>query len=219
MKIILFYISFLVAAISLSSCNTAISSIEEFNEWLNDDGNGCIAKKNLAGIRMTLKYIPDKYLDLQNKKRKSWNEKKHNNGDTSLLQSNVSGYNFLMTIGPDKEVEQKYQASGVMFEGIHSYQEYTERLLTMNFFMDQYLKLYVDGVGIMPKLVIAENVYELSDARNFNIVFEKNDTSTKDVDEEITLVYSDPYFGMGNVQFSFSKKALENADNLELILN
>ncbi len=195
-----------------SACKT-IESTEEFNRWLNNPKNGCVSSKRVAGIELTIKYQPSNYLLLKELDAQELNNKSLS-GAASLAR-NDSIITFLMTLAPDKPAEDKSPGS-VMYHGVKSMPEYSDRVLTTNFFMDQHIRLYVDGNEYLPLMAIMDNVYELSDKRQFIVVFSADDILFKG--REYLFVYQDPFFQMGDVQLSFDGKKLENARNVAVRL-
>lgn len=208
-------ITFVCLLLFACSCKQKYSSTSEFNKWLNNKENGCYVEKDIAGISVSFKYLPPSYkvlqaVELSNKLKKSVD------ADSLATLSNKT-MSFLMTIAPsgDKKVTKGDPSPHVMYEGVANYSEFAERVTTMNFFMDQYIKMYVDGDSVKPVMVLAENTYELSEKRLFDIAF----VSEKKIldNGEYIIVYSDPYFGMGDIQFSFRQKNIDKANNINII--
>lgn len=201
----------LCIAIFTCGCNKGFPDTGKFNDWLNNKDNGCYVEKNVAGITVGVKYLPPAYKALQaielNKKLK----KQANVDSLMLLAGNE--ISFVMTLSPssDRKIEKGDAAPNVMYEGVANYSEFSERVTTMNFFMDQYIKMYIGKDSVKPAMVLVENVYELSERRLFNIVFAVDKKHNSD---EYIVVYSDPYFGMGDLQFPFKKEDIDKANNL-----
>lgn len=183
----------------LSSCHTRVRTVAEYNKWLNDTDNGCISNKNIAGATLTVKYLPPEYSVLKDRERYGLSD--------SQCDSVVSAYDkticFLLTLGPDKTQKEDSRQTSVMYAGIENFSEYADRVFETNFGMDSHLKLYADGYEYEPVYSLVENLYELSDTRNFLIVFASKDKKLYDA-REYTFVYDDPYFHMGKVQSIFS---------------
>jgi hypothetical protein len=93
-----------------------------------------------------VKYQPPLYLALKDAGRESMQTEKKDHFVDSLRQLRGKLMTFIMTIGLDKSLSQRSARSSVMSEGINGYQEYVQRVLSTNFFMEQYISLYVDGV-------------------------------------------------------------------------
>ena len=204
----------LFLAVFACGCKQEYSNTADFNAWLNNKDNACYIEKDIAGIAVGMKYLPPAYKTLQaaelNKKLKKYADQ------DSLMQLSNKTMSFLMTIAPanNRKVEKGGQSPNVMYEGITNYSEFAERVTSMNFFMDQYIKMYVNGDSIKPAMVLVENVYELSDKRLFNIAFVSDSIPKKS--NEYIVVYSDPYFGMGDVQFSIKQKDIDKANQLNI---
>lgn len=195
-----------------AGCNTSVTNIANFNEWLNDPKNGCIVSKTIAGIDVTVKYLPPAYGALRALERA-------NDGrsgiDTVMSEQNKTT-TFLMSLGVNKEIQEERGKSSIMYEGVEDHKAFEERLLSMNFFMERYCSLYVDGIAHQAVIATTENLYELSDSRNFMIIFVSDKSENITDGRECTFIYEDPFFKMGKVQFNFSGESLAKARNIKI---
>lgn len=196
---------------------STVDNLEQFNEWLNTPSNGCIGVRKIAGVRISCKYQPPKYISLKDRNNTGMSTMKEGANFESNLARQNKMLTFLLTIGPDKELPEQRQAGSVMYEGVRNREEYVERVFSTNFYMEQNLALYVDGEMYKPALCILENVYELSDQRNFIVTFVGDEVKNINDGKEYILEYDDPYFEMGKVQFRFVSADLNNAKNIRVI--
>jgi hypothetical protein len=204
---------FPLAFLLFAGC-TRIKSVNEFNKWLGEEKRGCTLNKRIGGVSITVQYKPPAYAVLKdielmkrNAKGKLWD---------SLMTTQEKLVTFIMTIEPDKEVEKAKQASSIMYEGVTDRDQYADRVVTTNFFMDQHVKLYIGSKVYKPVMAVVENLYELSDVRNFNIVFAPDKFEKGNWNNDYLFVYEDPFFGIGNVQFNFLKANLRSAENVSI---
>ncbi len=196
---------------------STVGNLEQFNEWLNAPANGCIGLRKIAGVRISCKYQPPQYIALKDRNNPGVSAMKEGaNIENSLARQNKM-LTFLLTIGPDKDLPEQRQAGSVMYEGVANREEYVERVFSTNFYMEQNLTLYVDNEIYKPALCILENVYELSDQRNFIVTFVGDKVKNINDGKEYILEYDDPYFEMGKVQFRFESTDLNNAKNIKVI--
>lgn len=188
-----------------------ISNLDDYNAWLNDPDNGCIKTQNVAGVKVTVKYQPSTYLALKDISMLDKDQRVQQRD--SLKARHSKGLTFLMTIATDTQAAER-RTAGVMYSDVQNYGDYTQRVLATNFFMQQYVSLYKDGVKHPASLAIMENVYELSDKRNFVIVFadDKNLGNGK----EYIFVYDDPFFQVGKLQFAFDSKDMKAARDIRI---
>jgi len=191
---------------------SSVKSIAEFNCWLNDVNHGCIKSRDINGVRVSVKYLPPNYQVL--KEMESGGGIKGGAKVDSLKLHQQKLLTFLMTIGPTENKEKK---KGIMYEGVEGYGDYVQRVMSANFYMDHYLKLYIDGVLYKPALSLVENIYELSQDRNFIVVFAAESNEQFKKGREFLFVYDDPFFNMGKLQFDFSGNQLQNAGGVEIV--
>lgn len=194
-----------------SSCNSRVKSVAEYNKWLNDADNGCISNRCIAGASYTVKYLPPEYSVLKD------NERHHLSGEQrdSAIASYDRSLCFLLTLGPDRNQKEENRQTSVMYAGINDVADYNNRVFETNFSMDKNIKLYADGNEYVPVYSIVENLYELTDTRNFLVVFASKDGKLYNA-KEYTLVYDDPYYNMGQIQSRFSGFNLRASRNAQL---
>ncbi|MBS1773968.1 MAG: hypothetical protein JST82_14010 [Bacteroidetes bacterium] len=198
---------YIVTIFLLQGCRPSIHSIADFNRFLNDPGNGCVKTKSIAGINISVKYLPASYAVLKSQE---------SNVTGSVIASNKDVVTFLMTINIAKEQLDKEKHLSVMYSGLDNMSEYAERQLSMNFSMERQLHLIIGNKQIDAVSCIAENLYELSSGKTFVVTFAtpglKNDLGS----EMCIFEYNDPFFSMGRMKFIFDGSTLEKIEELKL---
>ena len=196
-----------------------LDNIGQYNDWLNNESNRCILTRSIGGVKISIKYQPPLYVALKDIAgvKISPNLKK------SIVDSVVKNENqvitFLMIIGPDKDVPERRRSAPITSEGVHEQSDFAERVISTNFYMEQNMNLYVDGVKYKPAISVMENLYELSDQRSFSIAFVSEGGKNINAGNEYIFEYDDPYFNVGKVQFRFSGESFQSARNLRINQN
>jgi hypothetical protein len=203
-----------MAIVFYGTGHSSVKNISEFNAWLNKEKHGCIKEREINGVRVTVKYQPPNYQVLKELESNSDSYRALGRKSGSLKMKQQRLITFLMSISPAESMEKK---KGVMYEGVEGYGDYVQRVMATNFYMDHYLKLYIDGVSYEPVLSTVENVYELSQARNFVVVFAVDSVNKLKKGDDFLFVYDDPFFNMGKLQFDFSGDRLRNAGAIKIV--
>ncbi len=201
-----------VLLISFVSCDNTqeIKNIEEYLKWINLEENGLVKQKSVNGILMKVKLLTPDYLAyLEN--RGNTNGQKAD----SLISHYSGSYTFVLSIGPD---EKSGNSGDIMYKGVQEYKEYAERMLTMNFDMEQYIKLTLDDMEYKPVLSSMENVYGLDSKRNLIFVFAPNNEKDKNFtnSSQLDFIYDGQMFDLGVNHFVFKKEDIVNAPKLSL---
>lgn len=189
-------------------CSNNPGNKTEYIKWLNTEENNLVKTKYINGLEISVKYMPPEYLAyLETKNQSSCNEKCRD----SILATYKDAMTFLMSIGPD---ERKEINNDIMFKNIGNYEEYKERVMTMNFEMDEFITLFAGNKEYKPILTNMENTYGLTKHRNIILVFAddekmKTENGLKE-SGEFDLVYEDELFELGINHFVFNKKDINN---------
>lgn len=162
-------------------------------------------------MELTMKYLPPEYLLCKElKDHPSYTQQQSD----SLKEAFYHTHTFLMTIGPDEE---KGNKGDVMTSGVSSYREYVEKVMNMNFAMEDRIVLKVGEDEYKPVLSTLENTYGLKNSRNIILVFapskNKDELNQK---QDMDLVYTDDLFGMGILHFGFLAKDLASAPQIKI---
>lgn len=189
------------------SCSMPVEKLEikEYLSWINASENNISKHKIVNGLDINVKFLPPEFLTY----REIEKDAAMLSAKDSLYEIYSNSMSFLMTLGPDERQE---PGSNVMHKGVSDYSDYTKRVGAMNFDMDQYVKIIVDGVEYLPVLSAMENVYTLTPKRSILFVFvpkERDDPALLNA-KKIDFVYSDELFDLGVNHFVFNKTDLEN---------
>jgi len=204
------YCSLFVVLSCMGCTGKKVYSVEEYSKWINDPENGLTNTRRIKGLKITVKHLPVEYLIYKE-------QKENNNSSNQFADSLKKAYNnsltFLMMIAPDEE---KGNKNDVMLEGITNYQEYTQRLLAMNFALDKSIRLQSGKVQLKPVLSALENTYGLSKSRNIVFVFAPTAKEKQEINHsgELDFIYTDELFQLGIMHFNFNTK---NITELPLI--
>ena len=198
------YFIVVIAVVFCCSCGKKISSVNEFNSFINDAKNGLKISKSVNGVTLSVIYTPPEYLTL--KEMESNNYKGKEKYD-SLLANNKASASFLMIFGPDESKENK---DDIMYKGLKNFKEYVERAMTLNFDLEQLVTLNTGSNNYLPVLSSLENTYGLSKDRKVNIVFSSIKGQKKLSEEtKYDFVYEDETYDIGTLHFEFDKKEIE----------
>lgn len=203
--------------VALSACEKSYKSTAEFNDYLNDSQNGCFKFKSIGKVNIAVKYMPFSYLVLKNLKGNIETSSTPNNVRIdSLLDVQKNFLTFIMTITPRAAKGHNRDVVPVMYDGVEDEAGFTERVFSMNFSLEKYVKLYSNDEYTEPIVAFVENVYELSDGRNFFIMFPRTGLDSLSEVGEVSFVFKDPYFNTGTLQFHFNKVDILKANGLNV---
>lgn len=197
----LIHITLITTLFSSCSSEEIFKSEASYNAALNNTDYGLVKTKTVNGIIMSVRYLPTDLLvlrELNNRTTVSQAEL------DSLRQQYVNSKTFVLTLTPDTNQTK----ADLMFGGVGSKEEYQEKVLKLNFGMDQYTSLHSLNAEYTPVLTNMENIYGLKASRDFNIVFVPRSVDEKldyESSESLKFVFDDPYFKTGLNQFVFTK--------------
>ncbi len=196
------WIFFLFLLGFLSGCQKKFSSVQEYYAWLNQEESGMVREKKVGNLAFEVKYLAPEYLAIREAGSKAT--------DLALLDSLKGTYKnsltFLLTFSHVVPT-----GRDIMFDGISSKPEYTQRMHRMNFGFDEMVFLNTDEGDVYPKLTSLENVYGATDKRAVFVVFSgaQADKLWKR-GKELDLVLNDEIFGTGIIHFRFNREDLES---------
>lgn len=203
MKQAILYISLLASLLLGSACSREVASAEAFSKWLANDKNGCIVHKSVNGLDISVCYLPPHYMAALEMNKKGITLR-HTYDSLVLVYQYQT--NFLMTIR-DKNNQ------NVLYKNVTDAQGYSERLMALNFNMENMARLSANGHIYSPALTSMENTYGLSKDIKFNILFTPNTTKEELLKaDHLEFEYSDESFGIGTIICAFDKKHIH--DNL-----
>ncbi len=191
------------------SCNHSFNNLSDYLSYIKTLESGLSKQRFVNGIQLTATYLPTDYL-ISRERPKSTQE------TDSLRAIYKNSLTFLLTIGPD---EREDRQQDIMFQNISKYEEYAERMLTMNFEIGQYISLKTENGLYQPVLTNMENTYGLKKSRNILLVFAPNDPEDSTNLMNATsydLVYDDALFDLGINHFAFKREDIDNIPKLNI---
>jgi hypothetical protein len=180
-----------------------IRDVGEYIKWINDPENGLVQSKYIEGVKLKARFLPAEYLAY--KEMEGFQKKTEETRD-SLISCYSKSKTFLLTIGVD---DRKKKAEGdIMYKGVTEYDEYRTRSYTMNFDMEEYIKLKAGDQTFRPVLSTMENVYSLSSDRNIYLVFSDDQAGNLFLAKDLDLTFNDEIFSTGINHFIFNNRNL-----------
>lgn len=178
---------------------------EEYFKYLDSDASGLAKSKYVNGLQLKVKYLSADYLCYRELGNHSY---------TTAQKDSLSAYYaqslcFMITLGTD---ERKEKQGDIMYRNVTAYKEYAARSLSMNFEMQQFIKLKADDEEYIPVLSSMENIYSLDTKRNILLVFVPKTKTDKKLfnASQLDFVYEDQLFELGTNHFLFERKAFDN---------
>ena len=127
----------------------------------------------------------------------------------SLSGEQGKALSFELRIAPKEEC-----GGDIMLRGVRSMEDYTARMMELNFYLDEALYLQLDGKKVPPRLVHMENTYGLSNYRIVQIAFAGAEVDRLCAEAaDIDLVFRDPVFDTGISHFVFDGKEIAKAQH------
>ena len=206
---ILFILVSIMALFYSCSKSKTVNSLEEYNKWLSSEANGLVKIKRINGFELRVKFLPVNYLAY--KEYQDLEMTKGQKQFDSLRESYKTSLTFLFSICPDHE---KGNNEDILISGVNSEQEYNEKVNTMSFNMDKYIKLMIEERELAPVLHNMENVSGLSQSRHFLFAF--SDSTGLNMNKGFDFIYADELFKLGINHFMFDAKHLRNVPEIRL---
>jgi len=188
----------------LWSCNREkqLLTANDYLAWMDDEANGLVRAHHVNGMEVRVKYLPAEYLVHRELGVSSTRQQRD-----SLLKLYESSLSFLMTLGPDAA---KGERGDVMQRGLQKYSEYAERVHTMNFDLEQLVRVEGNGISVRPVLSAMENTYGLQESRSIIFAFALEPAQrTQLLSGDIDFIYEDELFELGILHFAFNQKDLQ----------
>lgn len=191
----------IVAACMCSCSEDNPQTASEYYHWLNSEEHGFVKKQRINGVELTVKVLPQDLLVA-----KELNGSQDQQLKDSLRNAYRNTLTMVMTFAPDENKEAK---GDIVFKGVENKQGYTERMLTMNFGLQDQVKLNAGGKERHPVLSGLENTYGLESSRSIVLAFPLADAERETIlQSDWTLTYDDVLFDMGIVHFHFDHEQL-----------
>lgn len=186
------------------SCSSDVLTVEEYYAWQEEEANGVHKTKSVGDLQFDLKLLAPEYLTYLELKNDKNMDQRTKDSIAGLYKPNLS---FVLTIGPVEDAKNKFDITSV---GVADYDEYSERMKTLNFGLAEMLELRAGDKSWKPALVEMENIYGMAFHRKFNIVFtpeERLDELTSL--EKFRVTFQDDIFNTGTTSFGFLKSAID----------
>lgn len=195
-----------VLLVTLIACSSDALEIGPFLKWLNNPANKLIVVRQINGLKLTAKFLPEDYIRLLAKSRAT-----ELAANSSLCYAPDNTINVLLTIAPDKV----HAGNDIMMFGVRDPSDYEKRFRELNFHLDEIIRLQTDKGEYLPSYVSLENTFGLTEHRNINIAFSSlvGQPPLKDA-TYYDIVFEDNVFGTGTSHFVFDKQAIEKTPKL-----
>lgn len=186
----------------LSSCQRQKVSTDSYLEYVNNPSNGLLETIDIGDLTFIAQYRTNLHdvLSFNSRSFKSQveldsmlNEKKGTRTFTFSIKSNIKGEDVLAKdLMNQQQYEQRIQ--------------YLIGAIQNDFFL-------IQGKDTIPCIMHHfERTYHLSESQKLMLVFELPEKSVGD--SECKLMYKDKVFGVGNIVFTFSQKAINAVPDL-----
>ncbi|MDI9342119.1 MAG: hypothetical protein QM534_16215 [Sediminibacterium sp.] len=203
MKTVVLHISLLLCLLIGGACSKEVASTEAFGKWLSNAKNGCIVHKSVNGLDISVCYLPPHYMAALEMSKKNISSRLTYDSLVSAYQYQI---NVLMTIAGKND-------QNVLYKDVTNPQEYSERLMALNFDLENMARLRANGITYAPSLTSMENTYGLGKDIKLNLLFTPATTKEELLkSDHLEFEYSDESFGIGNIICAFDKKNIH--DNL-----
>lgn len=190
----------------LSGCGRTIHNEDKYYQWINDESNHLKVGKETNGFILTFKYMPPELLAYNEYSSARENNQKINKD--SLINTYTNSLTFLFTIEDSENRD-------IMYYDVYSETEFKQRIMELNFKLQDYISIKTDATEYVPVLCIMESTYEAKNSRNFYIVFTDTEKSNGLLDQEkIDVVFNDLFFNTGISHFTFSKHDFEKVPTI-----
>jgi hypothetical protein len=205
---LLCYALLFIAALTGCTGRKETDSVQQYLSWINDPEAGLVQRRQVNNLLLSVKYLPPQYLASRDRDLSP-------EGKDSMARYYSESKAFLLTITPLAAPDKEPGKSDVMFYDLKDFQEYKQRSHTMNFEMEEYVKLIAGNRTYHPVLSSLENTYGLEEGRNVYLVF-SDDQRGKELNAaaELDIVFNDELFSTGLNHFVFRKEKLDNLPHL-----
>lgn len=185
---------FFLALLGLLGTGCGIQRELDETEWmafLANPENGLVKERQFENVVWRLQFGQAATMGLETQPSLSGQESK------SLI--------FLLNVAPGRI----YGGGDVMMNGAASYQAYDERMIQLNFRMQEMLRLNWKGKEYEPVLAHMENTFGLSQDRKIHVVFSSKDFPSQLSDfGELDIRLADQVFGTGINHFHYDAEEM-----------
>ena len=190
----LFVLGFLLVA-----CNENMpENPEEYLSLINSPESGMTQQKTVNKVDLKLTYMPAKFL--------AWKEARQSGQNYKMMLDHYrSGMNFVLHIDAENS------SRDIMGKGLTGFDEYNDRVMSLNFDVQQYVRLEIADALISPVLGTMENTYGLITGRKLIVVFPGDPEVLLHGHDYFDVVFDDPFFGTGVSRFRYKTSAILDA--------
>ncbi|MEM7161707.1 MAG: hypothetical protein AAF487_04630 [Bacteroidota bacterium] len=178
-----------------------LSSLNDFESYINDEQNGLTRTKHVNGYFLKWQLLPNSFLEKKEEKQGIQNDSEED------LNRGKSIY-CLFSIIPDEQDK----TQDIVLENTMNVEEFKRKYEELSFYIQEDIRLKTgDGNEISPVLAHMEPVHQLKKGRTFNLVFAPRNEAEFSLFEhldELDFVYDDRLFSLGMNHFVFDKKNL-----------
>ncbi len=190
----------LFTVLLVSHCQPKISTLKEAYSWLNDPKNMLISSKENGLFLIDVKLLPSQFLALQEIENQHLSK-----SEFGLIHEKYkNSLTFIMIIKSKKNID--FDLTQI---NINSVAQLKARVQNLNFEIKNQIRLKnndKEPIQLSPVIVSVENLYNISQSKTINIVFEnivKNNN-------QIILEWDDTIFDTGINSFKFNLQGLKN---------
>lgn len=200
-------VRYLAIALLLFGCGRKKLDTQGYITWMSNKENGLMIEKKVNNFVFNLYYKPVQYEALQNLAGQPVNEETYRK---SLDDFRGMEYYTLRIGSADHQTD-------ILKNGISSDAEYYGRIQYYSSSAQNDLKL-VAGKDTFPcSIYHFERTYKMSSFNNLILAFQTRDsTDLPELKEDRKLVYNDKVLGVGKVEITISKEAINKIPQLSL---
>jgi hypothetical protein len=190
------FVLLLIGICGLIACGQQSVEASEFMQWVRDPAHGLVSRVERNGFIIDAQFKPAEFLLINEHRRDQ-----SGLTDTAIAdwkRSQEGSYHFTLRLA---------SAKGAPFlnEGLHSNEEYYQRIRYYTELVDQDLQLVINRDTIPCAVSLFERTYGAAPFDNlvFSFVTDRPFGST-----DIQLIYDDHALGLGPLRFDFLKEDL-----------
>lgn len=175
--------------------------------YLADQENGLVRQKAVGGFNIRMKYLPPDYMAYR---ELSGGLDRQGQSIDSLAGRYQTSATFLLTITPEDT-----GAPEIARLGVSNYEEFSRRILDLNFHLREQLWLENEGRKVPAVLTEFERNYGLDRSGNIIIVFNSPPPEREAVSDWV-VVWNDELFHTGLHRFLFKQADIRKMPRLQL---
>jgi hypothetical protein len=189
-------IGILIVSMALAGCGQGyVNSVDGLKAYVWNPANGLVKTHAYNEVEWKVKLVP-----------REVEESEQLIAESEKSVQRTGTVHFMVNVAAGRA----YEAGDVMMAGVGNYEEYADRMIQLNFRLEEGVRLKVGGKELAPVLFHMENTFGLTQDRNIHILFadpilEPDLRSLPQLD----LVIEDWVFGTGISHYVFQEAKLE----------